>query len=133
MSPKKSSVRKRNRMKSDAPGERPTRSREFAAKVLSNLPRENGFYFYNSIGNPTGAVACSFGEFCEDVKASPPEIIEFHLSRGDFENWIKYIGDEELASQIGLLRSQNLSRDELFHAFVSAIQDRQISLQRAAS
>lgn len=38
MSPKKSSVRKRNRMKSDAPGERPTRSREFAAKVLSNLP-----------------------------------------------------------------------------------------------
>ncbi|MDG6904574.1 MAG: hypothetical protein JRN20_02175 [Nitrososphaerota archaeon] len=67
------------------------------------------------------------------MKASPPEIIEFHLSRGDLENWIKYIGEEELASEIGLLRSQNLSRDELFHAFVSAIQDRQISLQRAAS
>ena len=98
--------------------------KEFVSRVLSNVPRENGFYFYSSMGNPTGAVACSFDEFCQSVKSSPLETIEFHLTRGDFENWIRFLGDQELAGQIEMLRRQSLPSEQLVQTFLSTIEQR---------
>lgn len=107
-------------------------SREFALKVLRGVSRENGFYFYNSLGSPTGAVACNLGEFCESVESLPTETIQFHLARGDFENWINFLGDDVLVRQISVLRSENLPAEELRRAFVSTVQERQTQLQKLA-
>ena len=106
--------------------------KELASKVLSNVPREQGFYFYSSMGNPTGAIACSFDEFCQSVKSSSVESVEFHLTRGDFENWIRFLGDAELASQIEGLRAGNLPREQLMQTFVSTIDERHELLRKSA-
>ena len=106
--------------------------KDHASKVLSNVPKEQGFYFYSSIGNPTGAVACSFDEFCRTVRSSPAESLEFHLTRGDFENWIRFLGDLELANQIEKLRAGNLPIEQMMHTFVSAIEERYELLQKSA-
>lgn len=107
-------------------------SKEFVLKVLRGVPRENGFYFYTSEGNPTGAVACSLAEFCDSVKSLSPESIQFHLGRGDFESWFSFLGDDTLVQQIGSLRSKNLSGVALQQAFVSTVQVRQSELHRFA-
>lgn len=106
--------------------------KEFVTRLLSDVPRENGFYFYSSMGNPTGAVACSFDEFYQGVKSSPLEAIEFHLTRGDFENWIRFLGDQELASQIERLKGQGLPREQLVQTFVSTVEKRRNLLRKSA-
>jgi len=105
-------------------------TKEFASKVLSRVPVKNGFYFYTSAGNPTGAIACTLGEFSDRVKSLPAVTIEFHLARGDFENWVRFLGDDDLAQQITALRAENLSGETLCQAFVSVIQQRQSQLQK---
>lgn len=105
--------------------------RDIASKVLSNVPREQGFYFYSSVGNPTGTVACSFDEFCQSVKSSPAESIEFHLTRGDFESWIRFLGDLELANNIEQLRVANLPRELMMQTLVSAIEERHELLKKS--
>ena len=106
--------------------------KELASKVLSNVPREQGFYFYWSIGNPTGEVACSFDEFCQRIKSSDPASLEFHLTRGDFESWIRFLGDLELANQIERLRAVSLTREQMTQSFVFTIEKRRELLRKSA-
>lgn len=129
VSSKGKTMKKRSQKKTASPNQSATVTKELATKVMTRVTTENGFYFYNSFGNPTGVVACSFGEFCVQLRSSSLESVEFHISRGDFENWIRFLGDEELANKIGKLRSENLSKEEQAHAIVSAIQERQNQLQ----
>ena len=108
----------------------PSPSREFVSKVLRGEPREKGFYFYSSEGNPTGSVACSLAEFCDSLNSLSVVTIQFHLGSGDFESWISFLGDDTLVRQLGLLRSKNLSGEALQHSFVSIVQERQHELQK---
>lgn len=128
-----SSRASKNRNKKKTVKSKNTLPSEFASKVLENTPRENGFYFYSSIGNPTGNVACSFDAFCQDLKICSQETIEFHLERGDFENWIRFLGDHELASQIEKLRSGNLPPEQLVPNFISTMERRQNLLRKSAN
>ncbi|MDG7000620.1 MAG: hypothetical protein JRN15_16110 [Nitrososphaerota archaeon] len=132
MSSKGKTSKKRIQKRTASPSQSAAGTKELATKLISRVPTENGFYFYNSFGNPTGVVACSFGEFCDHLRSSSPESVQFHISRGDFENWIRFLGDEELANKIGKLRSGNLPKEEQAHAIVSAIQERHNQLQNLA-
>ena len=132
MSSKTRASKKRVSKKANGANEPALLPKEFVTRVLGDVPRENGFYFYSSMGNPTGAVACSFDEFCQSVKSAPSDTIEFHLSRGDFENWIRFLGDQELASQIEGLRGQSLPRGQLVQTFVSTIEKRRDLLRKSA-
>ena len=85
-----------------------------ASRILRKLSREEAFYFFTSIGNYTGESAASLEEFVKKTKELDTRSLEFHLYRGDFEEWvIKVLGDERLAEEIGNVRSLSLTGDAL--------------------
>jgi hypothetical protein len=90
-------------------------------KAFSPVPAGMEFHFYMAIGQPTGFVAKSVLDFCEIVKQVAAGSLEFHLYRGDFENWMRTVLSvvafaEELASmKDAQLRGEKL-RKELVQA-----------------
>jgi DNA-binding Lrp family transcriptional regulator len=58
-------------------------------KAIAPVPKDMAFHFYKRIEQPTGFSAESLKDFYEIVKRVAVESLEFHLYRGDFENWIK--------------------------------------------
>jgi hypothetical protein len=74
-------------------------------KTLRNLPREQAFYFFTSIGNYTGESAVSLEEFAKKILQVNVKSIEFHLYRGDFEKWItETLEDNALAGKMKNLK-----------------------------
>ena len=89
------------------------------SRILREVPRENAFYFFTSIGNYTGESAASMEEFVKKVKEVNVKSLEFHLYRGDFEKWVaETLEDEELAEKVRSLKSLNPTgsslRDQLY-------------------
>ena len=81
--------------------------------VLRVLPDENAFYFYKALGAPLGIKANSLIEFSSKLKEVDKTSIKFHTERHDFENWIKMLGDSDLARQIATLSNQTLEPEKL--------------------
>ena len=89
------------------------------------MPRDKTFYFSTSIGNFTGESAGSLREFSEKINQVNVKSLEFHLQRGDFENWIgEVLGDTELAGEIRDLKGLNLSGEELRKRLYTIISNR---------
>lgn len=85
-----------------------------ALAILEAVPRDRAFYFFTEIDAYTGVHASSLEEFCEILETVDLGSIEFHLSRGDFENWVREVlEDSQLASRIGEIRESGLSGEEL--------------------
>src|ERR1700730_11408749 len=83
------------------------------ADILRNVPDENAFYFYVGEGSPSGLKATSLREFLTQVEIADPSSVAFHARRGDFENWVRMLGDPTLAKQLGTVSSQQLSPEGL--------------------
>jgi len=76
------------------------------SRILRELPRENAFYFFTSVGNYMGENASSLEEFVTKIKEVNVKSLEFHLYRGDFEKWAaETLEDKELAEKIRSLKS----------------------------
>jgi hypothetical protein len=88
-------------------------SREEAARILAVHPDSQAFYFYDSVGSPTQGSAHSLEEFIDSIKTVDSTSIEFHCQRGDFENWIKMLGDEILSKQIANIQKSELKSNHL--------------------
>jgi hypothetical protein len=74
-------------------------------KTLRDLPREQAFYFFTSIGNYTGESATSLEDFAKKLLKTNIKSLEFHLYRGDFEKWITgTLEDSALASKVRQLK-----------------------------
>lgn len=70
-------------------------------KTLRTVGEKEVFYFYETIGKPTGQSARNLPDFLDKVKSAKPESLVFHLRRGDFQNWVeKSLGDSELARKL---------------------------------
>ena len=83
-------------------------------KAIAPLPKDAAFHFYTEVGHPTGFSAESLKDFYEIVKRVAVESLEFHLYRGDFENWIKALfKDAVLANELANLKSATLKGEEL--------------------
>jgi len=75
-------------------------------EILRTVPRDKAFYFYESLGKPTGHVATSLVDFRNKVNTVPSSCLAFHLRRKDFENWVRDVmGDSELAKRISEIDS----------------------------
>jgi hydroxymethylpyrimidine pyrophosphatase-like HAD family hydrolase len=65
------------------------------------LPYERGFYFRDSDGNPTGAVAHSLVELAGELAHCDSGVVTHHSRGHDFSRWISYIyRDRELAGSV---------------------------------
>jgi hypothetical protein len=79
------------------------------------------FHFSLGIDQFTEYVATSLDEFLDALKSVPAQSLEFHLYRGDFENWLKIKGSEELAEVFGTIRNENLSGEVLRNHLLEVI------------
>lgn len=79
-----------------------------AVKTLRTLNNQEAFYFYETLGKPTGQSARSLNEFLEKIKTVKLESLVFHLERKDFKNWItNTLEDTKLAQKIQMLPTEH--------------------------
>ncbi|MBO0888167.1 hypothetical protein J2P12_03615 [Candidatus Bathyarchaeota archaeon] len=102
-----------------------------AANILRSVPPQNAFYFYRANDAPTGAAARNLTDFLGIVNTIDTTSLQFHMGRGDFENWIKMLGDNTLAKQFASLKSQNLKGEQLRSKLADTVKARLDALQKA--
>jgi Family of unknown function (DUF5752) len=104
--------------------------KNFASNILRSVPPQNAFYFYRAIGTPTGAAARNLPDFLGILNSIDLTSLQFHLGRGDFENWLKMLGDDTLAKQIAALKDRKLRGEDLRMQLVDTVKARLDSLQK---
>jgi len=104
--------------------------RERIEIIIEELPMDRAFYFYLDYGKYTGKYARSLEEFAEMVKNVESASLRFHLSRGDFQTWIRDLGDPELAVEIDELKKLELDDEELGKSIHQTIKERLELLKR---
>ncbi len=82
------------------------------------------------MGAPTGAAARNLSDFLGLLNTIDIASIQFHLGRGDFENWIKMLGDNTLAKQVSGLKENKLRGEELRLRLVDTVKTRLETLQK---
>jgi predicted transcriptional regulator len=93
-----------------------------ALKMFTSVPVEMVFRFYVDIDKPLGFNAQSLEEFYRVIKQVCSDALEFHLYRGDFENWLRDVcKDAELADAFGILKAEELKGEDLRKALLKAI------------
>lgn len=104
--------------------------KKIAKKALAKLPDEKSFRFNTSINKSTGMIARSLKEFMDDLKKVNLSSIEFHVSRGDFSNWISdSLKDSVLARN--LKRLKNLKGEQLRKRIVQTVESRYVALSKS--
>jgi hypothetical protein len=115
-------------------GELPVPTRSQAAHILSDVSHDRAFYFYIARDAPTGISAIGLAQFLEKLGTIDLRSIEFHLPRGDFENWILMLGDERLAQRLSRLReTEGTPGEELRSRLSETIGARYQQLAKAQS
>jgi len=90
-------------------------------KAIKPVPKDTAFHFYTGFGQPTGFSAESLKDFYEIVKRVATEALDFHLYRGDFENWIKNaLKDSILADELANLKTTVVKGEELRQEILKA-------------
>jgi hypothetical protein len=98
---------------------------KLALIVFSVLPEDMVFHFYFGIDWPAGVSARSAKEFYEAVKTVAAESLEFHVERGDFENWMNTaVEDDVFARELAALRQEELKGEVLRKQILLALQNR---------
>lgn len=92
-----------------------------ALKVLNGVPKDMEFHFYTGTGRYTGLSAKSFQDFYELTKKVDSVALEFHISRGDFENWAKDVfHDAQLANEFAQIRKLQHTGETLRNKILNA-------------
>ena len=95
-----------------------------ALKVLTPVPEELGFQFYYGLDRPADLFIDTLEDFYIVIKQINVESLEFHLYRGDFENWLKEsFKDPQLAFEFGAIRAFNLKGEELRAELLKALDE----------
>lgn len=87
------------------------------------LPPDKYFYFYRNLGEPLGVSAKDLGDFHGKLQSIEPASIKFHLERGDFQNWLKMLGETDVAASLDELKGKGLTPEELQQRTISIISD----------
>ena len=101
-----------------------------ASNILRSVPPQNAFFFYRAIGAPTGAAARNLSDFLGVINTIDVASLQFHIGRGDFESWIKMLGDNTLAKQVANLKEKRLRGEELRLQLAETVRDRLDSLKK---
>lgn len=86
---------------------------EVESKRSKYLSIERAFHFWVP-GKYLGIRARSFKEFVDAIHFIDPKSLEFHMSKGDFANWVEYeLDNPRLADKIRTLRGKDISGEQL--------------------
>jgi DNA-binding Lrp family transcriptional regulator len=90
-------------------------------RTVVSVPENMRFQFYNSLGHPTGFSAGNIKEFHDVALKVDADSLEFHLYRGDFENWFRTaMNDEAFADELATIKKTDLKGEELKKAIAKA-------------
>ncbi len=103
---------------------KPGIGREEALFLLSPVAPEKAFHFYNGVHQPTHIRVNSLRDLNEKLTHVDIRSIEFHLSRKDFEAWVRSLGDHDLARTLGEIREKDASGEKLRRLVHEAVQAR---------
>ena len=95
-----------------------------ARKILADVPVENAFYFNTAVDAFTGRCAQNLVSFRDHLKNVDIKSVQFHMSRGDFEKWVHFLGDNVLAIQISRLSKRGLTGENLRSRLYDAVNTR---------
>lgn len=102
-----------------------TEKGKHAIKAFSQAPDDKAFIFYTQIGNPTVFLAKSPADFYNIVGQISADSLDFHLARGDFENWVRdVLADAELAERIGCFRIAEIKGEELRKVLLKVLEEK---------
>ncbi len=102
-----------------------TEKGKIALKMFTQVPSGMDFSFYVDVGKPLGFSAHSLEEFYMLARQVTTDSLEFHLHRGDFENWLRDVcKDAELAEEIRTLKTDGLKSEDLRKALLKALDAR---------
>jgi len=104
---------------------------ELAKRILRRTSVENAFHFYASAGRPLWISSDNLIDFSKKIGFVDLSSIEYHFRRGDFEMWIRHLGDNELADRLRLLRETAASGESLRNRLHEAVRSRCDELQTA--
>jgi hypothetical protein len=80
------------------------------------------FRFYAGVDQYTGVAARSIGDFATAVTTIDVASLEFHVRRGDFENWfIHALDDRHLATAVARIRVRGLHGEALRQTLANAV------------
>lgn len=96
-----------------------------ALKATAPVPADARFNFYVGLDQPADVSAGSVEEFYGAVQKVDAASLEFHLYRGDFENWFRLtIKDEKFAEQLATIKEANLRGEDLRKTITEAVKSR---------
>jgi len=95
-----------------------------ARRVLTKTSMDRAFHFYTGIGQRLEVHSDNLVDFCDKIKTVDIESVQFHATRGDFELWVHFLGDIELAKRLRLLREANLSGETLRERLCKTLKSR---------
>jgi predicted transcriptional regulator len=85
-----------------------------AIKAFVPVPEGMAFHFYDDINQPTDLIAKTLVEFYENIKQVSLKSLEFHVYRGDFENWlIDACKESEFSKEIAAIKDADLRNEGL--------------------
>jgi hypothetical protein len=81
------------------------------------------FYFFSDIGQYTGTHAISLMDFYTKLRSLDTKSIDFHMNRGDFQNWIRDIGGfTSLVRDLDRLMKRGLDGESLRSRLTTRLQ-----------
>ena len=102
----------------------PRISEEQSRKILHKTSPDKAFHFYSGIGQALGLSADHLTDFCNKIRSIDTKSLEFHMTRGDFESWIRHLGDTELEKRLRLIRETGLKGEALRERLYGALKSR---------
>jgi hypothetical protein len=99
-------------------------SKKDVSRILSDVPKENAFYFYITEGVDTKIFAISLEDFANKLKDIDESSILFHYPRNDFQAWIRFtLKDSKLADEMCFIQ-RDISGEELRQELIKMVQKR---------
>ncbi len=99
-----------------------TEKGKMTLKAMMTLPEGKEFRFYLALGQPTNLYARTINEFRHHALGVDVASLEFHLYRGDLENWFRTsVAEPSFAEELVKIRKTNLRGEELRKAILKAV------------
>ncbi len=102
-----------------------------AKRILRKVPAEKGFTFSNEFAEPPKWTVYSLKEFYTALEIVKLRSIRFHVERGDFEKWIRWvIGDYKLADRLAAAAKNRITDNEIRERLLRLVGQRIRELER---